>query len=432
MNVHDSERMAGLLEQAGYEPTGDELDADVIVINTCSVRERAEEKLFTRLGELRQLGAEEGQRPVVAVAGCVAQQEGERILERSRDVDVIIGTQNIKRLPMLVDRAVDSPNRAAPAIDLDPIGDVSFPLGIARRHDPSKAYVTIIEGCNEFCAFCVVPYTRGHERMRPAADIVAEARHAVETGAREVQLLGQIVNHYQAPDDPACDFAALLERLNRIDGLARIRFASPHPRHVTPRMIAAMRDLPAVCRHLHLPVQSGSSRVLAAMRRRHTREQYLDLVGRLREAMPDIALSTDTIVGFPGETEADFEQTLTLTAAVRYHSMFSFKYSPRPNTLALKRLPDDVDEGEKTRRIVALQALQKGIQGELHQAAVGRTFEVLVDSRSRRRAWELSGRTSGNTVVNFAGDPELIGSVVPVTITAANPNSLTGRLCRPA
>jgi tRNA-2-methylthio-N6-dimethylallyladenosine synthase len=432
MNVHDSERMAGLLEQAGYEPTGDELDADVIVINTCSVRERAEEKLFTRLGELRQLGAEEGQRPVVAVAGCVAQQEGERILERSRDVDVIIGTQNIKRLPMLVDRAVDSPNRAAPAIDLDPIGDVSFPLGIARRHDPSKAYVTIIEGCNEFCAFCVVPYTRGHERMRPAADIVAEARHAVETGAREVQLLGQIVNHYQAPDDPACDFAALLERLNRIDGLARIRFASPHPRHVTPRMIAAMRDLPAVCRHLHLPVQSGSSRVLAAMRRRHTREQYLDLVGRLREAMPDIALSTDTIVGFPGETEADFEQTLTLTAAVRYHSMFSFKYSPRPNTLALKRLPDDVDEGEKTRRIVALQALQKGIQGELHQAAVGRTFEVLVDSRSRRRAWELSGRTSGNTVVNFAGDPELIGSLVPVTVTAANPNSLTGRLCRPA
>jgi tRNA-2-methylthio-N6-dimethylallyladenosine synthase len=432
MNVHDSERMAGLLEQAGYEPTGDELDADVIVINTCSVRERAEEKLFTRLGELRQLGAEEGQRPVVAVAGCVAQQEGERILERSRDVDVIIGTQNIKRLPMLVDRAVDSPNRAAPAIDLDPIGDVSFPLGIARRHDPSKAYVTIIEGCNEFCAFCVVPYTRGHERMRPAADIVAEARHAVETGAREVQLLGQIVNHYQAPEDPACDFAALLERLNRIDGLARIRFASPHPRHVTPRMIAAMRDLPAVCRHLHLPVQSGSSRVLAAMRRRHTREQYLDLVGRLREAMPDIALSTDTIVGFPGETEADFEQTLTLTAAVRYHSMFSFKYSPRPNTLALKRLPDDVDEGEKTRRIVALQALQKGIQGELHQAAAGRTFEVLVDSRSRRRAWELSGRTSGNTVVNFAGDPELIGSLVPVTITAANPNSLTGRLCRPA
>jgi tRNA-2-methylthio-N6-dimethylallyladenosine synthase len=289
-----------------------------------------------------------------------------------------------------------------------------------------KAYVTIIEGCNEFCAFCVVPYTRGHERMRRAADIVAEARLAVETGAKEIQLLGQIVNHYQAPDDPACDFAALLERLNGIDGLERIRFASPHPRHVTARMIAAMRGLPKVCRHLHLPVQSGSTRVLGAMRRRHTREEYLDLVSRLREAIPGIALSTDMIVGFPGETGADFEETLSLTAAVRYHSMFSFKYSPRPNTLAVKRMADDVGEEEKRRRIVALQALQKSIQGEIHEGAVGQVVEVLVDSRSRRRDWELSGRTSGNTVVNFAGDPALIGRLVPVRITAANPNSLTG------
>jgi tRNA-2-methylthio-N6-dimethylallyladenosine synthase len=308
------------------------------------------------------------------------------------------------------------------------MGDVSFPLGIARRNDPVKAYVTIIEGCNEFCAFCVVPYTRGHERMRPAADIVAETQMAVATGAKEVQLLGQIVNHYQAPDDSACDFAALLERLNEIEGLERIRFASPHPRHVTPRMIAAMRDLPKVCRHLHLPVQSGSTRVLAAMRRRHTREDYLDLVAGLRDAMPDIALSTDMIVGFPGETAAEFEQTLSLTAAVRYHSMFSFKYSPRPNTLAMKRMPDNVQEEEKTRRIVVLQALQKEVQGELHAAAVGRTADILVDARSRRREWELSGRTSGNTVVNFAGDAALIGRIVPVTITAANPNSLRGEL----
>ena len=429
MNVHDSERMAGLLDQAGLQPTSDERDADVIVINTCSVRERAEEKLFTRLGEIRQLGIEEGRGPVVAVAGCVAQQEGERILRRSSDVDVIVGTQNIKRLPMLVERAAARAHRTgreAADIEIDPMGDVSFPLGIARRQDPLKAYVTIIEGCNEFCAFCVVPYTRGHERMRPAAEIVAEARLAVGSGAREVQLLGQIVNHYQSPDDPACDFAALLERLHGIEGLERIRFASPHPRHVTARMIAAMRDLPKVCRHLHLPVQSGSTRVLAAMRRRHTREQYLDLVARLRDAMPDIALSTDMIVGFPGETGADFEETLRLTAAVRYHSMFSFKYSPRPNTLALKRMPDDVPEEEKTRRIVALQGLQKEIQGALHGAAIGRTFDVLVDSRSRRRDWELSGRTSGNTVVNFTGDTGLIGRLVPVTITAANPNSLRG------
>jgi tRNA-2-methylthio-N6-dimethylallyladenosine synthase len=344
-------------------------------------------------------------------------------------VDVIVGTQNIKRLPMLVDGVVQRRARGGrqfPSLDLDPLEDVSFPLGLARRHDPLKAYVTIIEGCNEFCAFCVVPYTRGKERMRPVADIVADARHAADTGAKEIQLLGQIVNHYQAPDDPSCDFAGLLERLNDIDGLARIRFASPHPRHVTPRMIEALRTLPKVCRHLHLPVQSGSTDVLNAMRRRHTREEYLELVARLREAMPDIALSTDMIVGFPGERAEDFEQTLSLTEAVRYHSMFSFKYSPRPNTLALKRLPDDVPEGEKTRRIVQLQTLQGRIQRELYEQAVGRMAQVLVDSRSRRRAWELSGRTSGNTVVNLSGDPSWIGRTIPVRITGANPNSLRG------
>ena len=428
MNIHDSERMAGLLEQAGYEATSDDRDADVIVINTCSVRERAEEKLFTRLGEIRQMGIEEGGRPVVAVTGCVAQQEGSQILQRSTAVDLIVGTQNLKRLPMLVDEAVARPrsgHRSA-TIAIEPVDDVSFPLGIARRSDPVKAYVTIIEGCNEFCAFCVVPYTRGHERMRPVADILAEATQAVAAGAREVQLLGQIVNHYQAPDDPSCDFAGLLERLNDVEGLERIRFASPHPRHVTPRMIDAMRTLPKVCRHLHLPVQSGSTATLRAMRRRHTREDYLDLVARLREAMPDIALSTDIIVGFPGESREDFGHTLSLTEAVRYHSMFSFKYSPRPNTLALKRMPDDVSEDEKTRRIVELQALQKRIQGELYSAAVDRVEQVLIDARSRRRAWELSGRTSGNTVVNFSGDPGWIGRVMPVRITAANPNSLRG------
>ena len=426
MNVHDSERMAGLLEQAGFDATDDELEADVVLINTCSVRERAEEKLFTRLGEFRQMELETGRRPVVAVAGCVAQQEGTQILRRSRAVDVIVGTQNLKRLPMLVERAVERTGPGAPLVELDPVGDVSFPLGIGRRNDPLKAYVTIIEGCNEFCAFCVVPYTRGHERMRPAADILAEARHAAATGAREIQLLGQIVNHYQAPDDPSCDFAGLLERLHAIEGIARIRFASPHPRHVTPRLIAALRTLPRVCRHLHLPVQSGSTAVLARMRRRYTREAYLELVARLRAEVPGIALSTDMIVGFPGETERDFEETLSLTRIVRYSSMFSFKYSPRPNTLASKRMPDDVPEVEKTRRIVALQGLQRDVQAEIHAAAVGSVQEVLVDARSRRRAWELSGRTSGNTVVNFAGEPDWIGQLVAVRITAANPNSLKG------
>jgi len=432
MNQHDSERMAGLLEQAGYDRTDDERDADVIVINTCSVREKAEEKLYTRLGEIRMMGDETGARPVVAVAGCVAQQEGEKLLSRSNGhiIDVLIGTQSLKRLPMLVEEAripASSPQPPTSAkIDLNPYDDVSFPLGVARREDPHRAYVTIIEGCNEFCAFCVVPYTRGKERMRPWRDIVADVTHAADTGAKEVQLLGQIVNHYQAPDDPSCDFAELLARVSHVEGIGRIRFASPHPRHVTPRMIQAMRDLPKVCRHLHLPVQSGSSRVLQLMRRRHTREQYLDLIAELRATLPDIALSTDMIVGFPGETDEDFDDTLSLTAAARYHSMFSFKYSPRPNTLALKRMPDEVTEEEKTRRIVALQSLQRQIQGELFAAAVGRVEDVLIDSKSRRREWELSGRTSGNTVVNFPGDPSWLGRIVSVRVTGANPNSLRG------
>ncbi|MDE3154287.1 MAG: tRNA (N6-isopentenyl adenosine(37)-C2)-methylthiotransferase MiaB [Acidobacteriota bacterium] len=423
MNVHDSERMAGLLEQAGYEPTDEAADADVIVINTCSVREHAEEKLYTRLGELRVLREETGHDPIVAVAGCVAQQEGEAILTRSREADLVVGTQAVRRLPMLVQQAAAD---RRPAIDLRPTEDVSFPLGVARRQDPVKAYVTIIEGCNDCCAFCVVPYTRGAERMRPRADIVAEVREAVAGGRKEVQLLGQIVNHYQAPDDPACDFAGLLEAVHEVPGLERIRFASPHPRHVSARLIEAVRDLPKVCKHLHLPVQSGSTRVLQAMRRRYSRESYLELVARIREAVPGIALSTDMIVGFPGESVADFEQTLSLTEAVGYHSMFSFKYSVRPRTLASRRMPDDVPEAEKTRRIVELQARQRDIQSALHARMVGQVVDVLVDAVSRRRPEDLSGRTSGNTVVNLTGPAAWIGRTLPVRIRRAGPNSLSG------
>jgi tRNA-2-methylthio-N6-dimethylallyladenosine synthase len=426
MNVHDSERMAGLLEQAGYEVTDDAVDADVVVINTCSVRERAEEKLYTRLGELRQIAAEQGHNPIVAVAGCVAQQEGEAILKRSPGVaDVIVGTQAIRRLPMLIEQAAAE---RRPAVNLDPYDDVTFPLGVTRRGDPVKAYVTIIEGCNEFCSFCVVPYTRGNERMRPKADILAEVREAADTGHREVQLLGQIVNHYAAPDDPSCDFSGLLEAVHEIPGIERIRFASPHPRHVSARFLETMARLPKVCRHLHLPVQSGSTRVLEAMRRRYTRESYLELVGRIRESLPDVALSTDMIVGFPGETDADFDDTMTLTAAARYHSMFSFKYSPRPNTLADKRLPDDVSEDEKTRRIVALQARQREIQTELNEQMVGRTMVVLVDAASRRRDTELSGRTTTNVVVNLPGPSAWIGRTLPVRIERAGPHSVWGQL----
>ena len=433
MNVHDSERMAGLLEADGYVPAATPETADVVVVNTCSVRERAEEKLFTRLGEIRAAAAETGHRPLVAVAGCVAQQEGAAILKRSKLVDVVVGTQAVKQLPALVARSAEGTR--APLIDLHPHEDVSFPFGLTRRDDPVRAYVTIIEGCNEFCSFCVVPYTRGHERMRPVAEILAEVRHAAATGHREVQLLGQIVNHYQAPDRAGVDFAALLELVHEVEGLARIRFASPHPRHFSARTIAAIRDLPKVCKHLHMPVQSGSTPILKQMRRRYSREEYLDLVASIRATIPAVALSTDVIVGFPGETDADFEDSLSLTAAVRFHSIYSFKYSPRPRTLAGQRYVDDVSEPEKTRRIVALQQLQKTIQGEILGGMVGKSYDVLVDGPSRRRPDEWAGRTDGNTIVNIAWPADAarpsnpLGQIVRARVTEAGPNALKGVPC---
>ncbi len=430
MNEHDSERMAGLLEQAGYERASDAGDADVVVINTCSVRERAEDKLYTRLGELRVLGLERGHRPVVAVTGCVAQQEGSALLKRSGGTaDLIVGTQAIRQLPAMVEAAASgrTSGRFVPLLDVQAYDDVTFPLGVARRGDPVRAYVTINEGCNEFCSFCVVPYTRGHERMRPRADILADVRDAALSGRREVQLLGQIVNHYEAPDVPGCDFTALLEAVHEVEGIERIRFASPHPRHFDQRFLDTMARLPKIARHLHLPVQSGSTRVLDSMRRRYTRESYLDLVDRIRCTLPDVALSTDMIVGFPGETADDFEQTLTLTAAVRYHSMFSFKYSPRPNTLAEKRLPDDVPWEEKTRRIVALQALQRSLQEVLNGQLLGTHADILVDGPSRRHEGQLSGRTTQNVVVNVPGPIEWIGQTVRVRIERAGPYSVWGR-----
>jgi len=434
MNFHDSERMAGLLVQAGYEPTLEDADADVIVINTCSVREHAEAKLYTRLGQLRVLQDETGRKPVVAVAGCVAQQEGAALLKRTNGgvIDLVVGTQRLKMLPMLVARAEQS---TLAEVDINPWDDVTFPLGITRRGDPVKAYVTIIEGCNDHCTFCVVPYTRGHERMRAKADILADVREAIESGRKEIQLLGQIVNHYQAPDAPGFDFADLLAAVHEIPGVERIRFASPHPRHTGARLIDAMRNLPRVCRHMHLPAQSGSTRVLQAMRRRYSREEYLDLVARIREAIPGVTLSTDMIVGFPGETAEDFEETLSLTERAQYHSMFSFKYSERPNTLATKRMPDTVSEDDKTTRIMALQSLQRDIQTRLHQQAVGTRMDVLIDSESRRRDGEISGRSAGNIVVNTTAPADTqhdgtswIGRTVPVLITRASPHSLSGEV----
>ena len=422
MNVHDSERLSGLLENRGYEPAQDLDRTDLLVINTCSVRERAAEKLFARLDRFRNKNLEA--RPTIAVTGCVAQQEGDKILSRAPMVDVIVGTQALEQLPIAIETAEDS---GASYVDTNPYDNVSFPISVAKRDDSVKAYITIIEGCNDFCSFCVVPYTRGRERMRPAAEIMREVKSLAAKGYKEVQLLGQIVNHYQAPDIPECDFADLLKRLQAVSGIERIRFASPHPRHVSSQMIEAVGTLSKVCNHLHLPVQSGSTRVLSLMRRRHTRERYLALIDDVRGRVPGITLSTDVIVGFPGETADDFEDTLSLVSEVRYHNMFSFKYSERPKTLASQRMTETVKEHEKSRRLTMLQSLQKDIQSSLHNEMIGEVREVLVESKSRRRDGEFCGRTSGNVIVNFPLVENCIGELVNIEILRAGPNSVWGQ-----
>lgn len=426
MNVHDSERMAGQLELAGFRRAGSEEAADLIVLNTCSVRGRAEEKVYSRLGELQREARRQGLSPTFAVAGCVAQQEGPALLARAPFVQVIVGPQAARHLARLVGQAERT---GKPVVDISRHEDESFPLGVVRRDDRLRAAITIMEGCSEGCAFCVVPFTRGAERMRSSAEIVAEVREAIDRGHKEIQLLGQIVNRYGAPDDPTCDFAELLARINDVAGVERIRFASPHPRYVTPRLIQAIRDLPRVCKHLHLPVQSGSSRILLAMRRRHTREQYIELIDAVRASVPAITLSTDIIVGFPGESEEDFAETLSLLDRVRYHSAFSFKYSPRPNTFAINALHDTVPPEVKRARLLELQARQREIQQDLLNREVGTVASVLLDSTSRRSARELCGRTTGNIVVNVPGSSDLLGRTVAVCIRRAGPNSLWGEIC---
>ena len=423
MNVHDSENISGLLEKAGYRQLKEEeLEPDLLVVNTCSVRERAEEKLYARLDHYRKKTRPE--RPLIAVTGCVAQQEGARILQRTTAVDLVLGTQAISRLPEAV-KSLENAN--APSVDINTANTEQIPNGIAKRLDAQKSFITIIEGCNDFCSFCVVPYTRGHERMRAAREILREAKECANNGSKEITLLGQIVNHYQAPDLPECDLAGLLELLDHVDGLERIRFTSPHPRHVTERLINAVNGLPKVCKHLHLPVQSGSTRILGQMRRRHTREHYLSLINKIRNGVPDITISTDIIVGFPGETEKDFQETLALIEEVRFSNIFSFKYSERPNTLAAQRIPDSTPENVKSQRLTTLQGFQKNIQLKLNRTMIGQTHEILLEGRSRRRSHEQTGRTQGNTIVNFSGPIKDPGTLVNVKIEKASANSIWGK-----
>jgi tRNA-2-methylthio-N6-dimethylallyladenosine synthase len=419
MNVNDSERVAGLLRSRGLETSDSAAEADFVFLNTCAVREKATEKFQHSLGRLRRLKA---QRPDlrIGVGGCVAQLEGEKLLERARHVDVLVGTHNLHRVPELLEEAAATGHVA---VDLDRKADAfAIPEEVTAHGNPVRAFVTAMEGCNHVCSFCVVPRTRGPEVHRSPDDIVREVEGLVNRGFAEVMLLGQTVNAYRHGNT---DFARLLARVDGVEGLRRLRFTTSHPEHVDSGMADALRDLPRVCPYLHLPFQSGSDRVLGSMRRGYTRQQYLDTVALLRDREPDLALSSDVIVGYPGETEGEFEETLQVLETVGFDGLFTFAYSPRPGTTAL-RLCDDVPEVEKRRRLHVVNAHQQQWQRRRNEACLGRVEEVLVENVDGGD--RVSGRTPHFRIVHFDGAEDLVGQFVTVEITGAGPNALQGRL----
>jgi len=443
MNVHDSERLQEVLRGAGYGhlPEAVEPDeADVVVLNTCSVRDKAEQKLRSEVGRLSLIKRE---RPdmLLVVAGCMAQQEGQRLIDRFSTIDVVLGPDNIAELPALLAEArLGAPPRVRTVFDTDAPRFLTTPTVATKK---PTAFVTTMKGCNERCSFCVVPYTRGPERYRGSDEIVDEIRTLVTGGVREVMLLGQTVNSYRDPlgalapaaeadtaDPDESEFAALLRTIaERVPDLLRLRYASPHPRHLTPSLIAAHRDLPLLPRHVHLPVQSGSNRMLKRMIRRHTRQEYLARVERLRAAVPDVTLSTDVIVGFCGETEEDFAETLTVVEQVGYVGLFGFKYSSRPNTPAL-RMADDVPEAVKAERLARLFEVSERNTREHLTALVGSTQRVLVEGPSKSQPDNLSGRSERNEIVHItkAADLDLVGELVDVEIVQAYKHSLLAEL----
>ncbi|MGH9468710.1 MAG: tRNA (N6-isopentenyl adenosine(37)-C2)-methylthiotransferase MiaB [Terriglobia bacterium] len=419
MNVHDSEKVSGALLARGYRVAERPEDADLIFYNTCSIREKAAQKVFSRLGAFRKGNA--GGPKTIGVLGCVAQQEGERIFERAPHVSLVCGSASYSRIPELLDR-IEAGERRVTGLSLDV--DECFETELTRRDNPFRAYITIIEGCDKACSYCVVPMTRGPERSRPSARVTDEARRLVDEGYTEIQLLGQTVNSYRDPSPAGLSFTELLLRVAEIPGLRRLRFTTSHPRDFTPEIVHAIDSVPALCDHVHLPVQCGSDRVLARMKRTYTRDEYLERIDCIRRAKRDISISTDVIVGFCNETEEDFEDTLRLLNQVEYDQVFSFKYSPRPRTAAGK-MEDSVPEEAKARRLTALQELQRQIQLRRNEALVGRGFEVLVEGYQPRLG-QAVGRTTGNRVVNFPGEEGWQGRYMNVRITAAGPNSLTG------
>ncbi|WP_119167446.1 tRNA (N6-isopentenyl adenosine(37)-C2)-methylthiotransferase MiaB [Algihabitans albus] len=430
MNVYDSVRMADALAPLGYAKTASPEEADFVILNTCHIREKASEKVYSELGRLRPLkaaAAAEGRQVLLGVAGCVAQAEGEEMLRRAPVVDLVFGPQTYHRLPEMVTRLLAGEGGG--------LVDTDFPLESKFDHLPEEgasqgaaAFLSVQEGCDKFCSFCVVPYTRGAEFSRPVAEVVAEAKRLVASGALEITLLGQNVNAYHGdgPDGATWGLGRLLRRLAEIEGLARLRYTTSHPRDMDAELIATHRDEPKIMPYLHLPVQSGSDRILSAMNRKHSADDYRRIVGELRNARPDLALSSDFIVGFPGERDLDFAATLRLVTDVGYAQAYSFKYSPRPGTPA-SSIEEQVPEAIKTERLSALQQLIDAQQLAFNHAKIGERLEVLLE-KPGKRAGQLIGRSPWMQSVVVEAPERLIGHIIEVDIEAAHGNSLAGRV----
>jgi tRNA-2-methylthio-N6-dimethylallyladenosine synthase len=423
MNVHDSEKVIGTLISEGYRQVETVEEADLVLYNTCSIRDKAEQKVFHRLADYKKY-QKEGK--VFGVLGCVAQQEGEKIFERAPYVSMVCGSASYRNLPQMLVQ-IEAGNRHVTGLD-DRQTDECFETEFTSRTNPHRGYITIIEGCDKFCAYCVVPFTRGKERSRTSESVLAEARQMADLGYSEIQLLGQNVNSYKDPAGKK-SFAELLAAVGEVPGIRRVRFTTSHPRDFGRDIVDAIDAVPTLCDHVHLPVQSGSTRVLDAMQRLYTRDQYLERIAWMKSAKREISLTTDIIVGFPGETEEDFQQTLSLLDAVEYDGVFSFKYSPRPNTPAL-RMEDAIPDEEKSRRLAALMSRQQDIQKRRNERHLGQTIEVMVEGRNdARQQW--IGRTSQNKTANFVSNNHtypVIGTYVPVLITGRFPNSLLGEM----
>jgi tRNA-2-methylthio-N6-dimethylallyladenosine synthase len=421
MNVHDSEKVIGTLEHQGYTRVETEEAADLILYNTCSIRDKAEQKVFSRLNDYKALH-KQGKR--FAVLGCVAQQEGERIFERAPYVSIVSGSASYNRLPEMLVQLQQGTKRITGLDDRQT--EETFETEFTARSNPHRGYITIIEGCDKFCAYCVVPYTRGKERSRTSTSVLAEAKRMADAGYTEIQLLGQNVNSYRDTEGKR-SFAELLTAVGEIPGIRRVRFTTSHPRDFTKDIVEAIDAVPSLCDHVHLPVQSGSSRVLNLMQREYTSEQYLERVSWIKAAKRRISMTTDIIVGFPGEAGADFEATMDLLAEVQYDAVFGFKYSPRPNTPALE-MPDSVAEEEKSLRLQVLLDRQRETQRANYAKHVGEVLEVMVEGYNSARG-QIVGRTSQNKTLNFTTKQPILpaqGSYLPVRVIQSFPNSLVG------